>query len=104
VSENHAARAHPEHVVLDIGGTFGAVIIYTDPDLHGREIEISPTGDDQRRTHKDVLDRSRADNEAFTAVFDRVGEGTYTFWLNDEARSRDVRVDGGAITELDWRR
>ena len=59
MSENHAARSHPEHVVLEIGDEIGALIVYTDPDLHGAEIEISHRGEDAQREHKDVLERSR---------------------------------------------
>jgi hypothetical protein len=40
---------------------------------------------------------------AFTVVFDRIPEGRYTLWIDDEPRARQVAVAGGAITELDWR-
>jgi hypothetical protein len=103
MSENHAARSHPEHVVLEIGDELGALIVYTDPGLHGAEIEISRHGHDTEREHKDVLDRSQASGESFAAVFDRLEEGVYNLWLDDAPRSRDVVVSGGAVAELDWR-
>ena len=102
MGENHSARAHPEHVVLEIGGELGALVVYTDPELHGREIEISRRGDDDRRSHKDVLERSRGGVPSFAAVFDRIEEGTYTLWIDGAARARDVAIAGGSITELDW--
>ena len=49
MGENHAGRRHPEHVVLEIGGELGALVVYTDPELHGREIEISRRGEDDHR-------------------------------------------------------
>jgi hypothetical protein len=101
--EHYSARPHPETVVLEIGDDLGAAIVYTDAELHGREIEISPSGADTRREHKDVLERQQGGSPAFTAVFDRIVEGEYTFWLDDVALSRDVKIEGGAITELDWR-
>ena len=101
--EDYAARPHPETVVLEIGDDLGAAIVYTDAVLHGREIEISPSCADTRREHKEVLERQQGGSPAFTAVFDRIVEGEYTFWLDDVALSRGVRVEGGAITELDWR-
>lgn len=101
--EDHAARPHPETVVLEIGEDLGAAIVYTDAELHGREIEISPSGADARREHKEVLERQQGGSPAFTAVFDRIVEGEYTFWLGDVALSRGVKVAGGSITELDWR-
>jgi hypothetical protein len=35
-------------------------------------------------------------------VFDKIREGTYTLWVDDVARERDVIVTGGAIAEVDW--
>jgi hypothetical protein len=102
-SENHAARTHPEFVVMNIGAGLGGLIIHTDPDLHGEEIEISPAGDDARRSHKDVLERSINGRAAFTAVFDGIQAGHYTLWNHDHPRERDVTITGGQVTELDWR-
>jgi hypothetical protein len=101
--ENHAARPHPEHVVLDIGEDLGALIVYTDAAMLGVEIEISPRGEDDRRSHKDVLEREINGRPAYTAVFDKVPEGTYTLWVDDTARARNVAISGGEIAELDWR-
>ena len=100
--ENYAARRHPEAVVLDIGGDLGALILHTDAEMVGVEVEISATGQDDRRTHKDVLEREINGRPASTAVFDKVRQGSYTLWVEDVARSRDVLVTGGAISELDW--
>jgi hypothetical protein len=100
--ESHAARRHPEHVVLDIGGDIGALIIHTDASMVGVEVEISAVGEDACRTHKDVLEREINGCPAYTAVFDNIREGSYTLWVDDVARARDVRVSGGAIGELDW--
>jgi hypothetical protein len=100
--ENYAARPHPEHVVLDIGDDIGALIVHTDAAMHGVEVEISATGQDARRTHKDVLERQINGRPAYTAVFDNIHEGSYTLWVDDVACERDVLVSGGAISELDW--
>ena len=103
MGENHAGRTHPEHVVLEIGGELGALVVYTDPELHGREIEISRRGEDDRRSHKDVLERSRGGTPAFAAVFDRIEEGIYTLWVDGTVRARDVAIAGGSVTDLDWK-
>jgi len=100
--ENHAARRHPEHVVLDIGGEIGALILHTDAEMVGVEVEVSATGEDEKRTHKDVLEREINGRPAYTAVFDQLREGTYTLWVNDRARAREVRVRGACVAELDW--
>jgi hypothetical protein len=101
--EQYSDRTHPEYVVLEIGGELGALIVYTDPEMHGTEIEISRTGEDGTRTHKDVLERSLGAQPAFCAVFDQIADGSYTLWIDDVARARDVRVPGGGVAELDWR-
>lgn len=100
--ENYSARAHPEPVVLDIGEDVGALIIHTHAAMHGVEVEISATGQDGRRTHKDVLEREIGGRPAYTAVFDKLHAGTYTLWVDNLARARDVAVTGAAVAELDW--
>jgi hypothetical protein len=100
--ENHDARRHPEHVVLDIGEDIGALIVHTEAGMLGMEVEISATGQDNRRSHKDVLEREINGRAAYTAVFDKIREGTYTLWVDNVARARDIVVTGGAIAELDW--
>jgi hypothetical protein len=101
--EDHAARAHPEFVVLDIGDDMGALIVHAPAALLGSEIEISPDGEDERRSHKDVLERSINGQPAYTAVFDSLRQGTYTLWSHDVACTRGVTIAGGAIAEVDWR-
>jgi hypothetical protein len=102
--ENYAARRHPEQVVLDIGEDIGALIVHTDAGMLGVEVEISATGQDDRRTHKDVLEREINGRPAYTAVFDKVREGSYTLWVDDVARAREVLVAGATIAQLDWSR
>jgi hypothetical protein len=101
--EPYSARTHPEYVVLEIGDGLGALIVHTDADLHGVEIEISATGADQTRQHKDVLERPLGGRPAFSAVFDQIPDGSYTLWIDDVARARDVRITDSTVAELDWR-
>jgi hypothetical protein len=98
----YAERPHPEFVVLEIGEGVGALIVHTDPDMHGVEVEISPSVDDTRRSHKEVLERSIGSRPAYTAVFDRLPEGSYTLWTAGVPRARGVAVAGGQITQLSW--
>ena len=100
--ENHAGRAHPEYVALDIGEGFGALIVQTGAELHGVEVEISPAGEDESREHKEVLERRINGRPAFTLVFDKLVEGRYTLWIDGVARNRGVAVTAGEIGELDW--
>jgi hypothetical protein len=103
VVEDYSSRSHPEFIVLDIGDDVGALIVHADPDMHGIEIEISPVGDDGRRSHKQVLERNIDHHPAFTAVFDGLAAGAYTLWVQGMARARGVSVEACAVAELDWR-
>lgn len=100
--EHYAARRHPEQVILDIGRDIGALILHTDAGMVGVEVEISAAGRDHERSHKDVLEREINGRPVYTAVFDKIREGSYTLWVDDVARERDVVITGGAISELDW--
>ncbi len=100
--EHYSARKHPELVVLEIGEEIGALIIHADAGMCGVEIEISRTGEDDHRSHKEVLERRAGEDAAYTAVFDQLAEGTYTLWCHGEPRVRNVRIAGGVIAELPW--
>jgi hypothetical protein len=100
---HYADRPHPEYVVLEIGADLGALIVHTDAPLHGVEIEISRTGADDERSHKEVLQRPLRGEPAYSAVFDQIPDGRYTLWLDDNACATDVRIAGGEVAELDLR-
>ena len=88
--------------MLEIGDDLGALIVHTDAQMHGIEIEISPSEDDGARSHKEVLERTVGGRPAFTAVFDRLPGGTYTLWTGGVARARGVAVAAAEISELTW--
>ncbi|HLY48504.1 MAG TPA: hypothetical protein VKR21_04850 [Solirubrobacteraceae bacterium] len=100
--EHYAARRHPEFVVLEIGEDVGALIVHTGPGMHGVEIEISPAADDDRRSHKQVLERRSGADPAYTAVFDQLPAGAYTLWTDGVARVRGVEVAASRVAELEW--
>jgi len=75
-------RSHPEYVVLDIGGEFGALVLYTPPELHGREIEISPVGQNSQRVHTAVLERIVAGRSVFAAFYRRLAAGSFRLWFD----------------------
>jgi hypothetical protein len=95
-----AHRPHEEAVVLELGEELGALVVYTDPSLLHREIEISPAANDADRSHKDVLERVVGGRSLYAAVFDRLPRGRYTLWHDDVVRARGATVTGGLITEL----
>jgi hypothetical protein len=97
-------RPHPEHVVLDIGGDTGALIIHADPDCHDLQIEICPAGaQDAKREHQHVLERPMPGQTMYAAVFGGLRAGRYTLFTNDVVRERDVLIEGATVMTLDWR-
>ena len=89
--------------MLDIGPGAGALVIYTNDDLRGDEIEISPFGQDSKRVHTDVLRRTVGAGIVNAAVFGSLGEGEYRVWHRTLDEPVAVGIRGGEVTELDWR-
>jgi hypothetical protein len=97
-----AHRPHDEAVVLEIGEELGALVVYTDASLLHTEIEISPAGADDDRSHKDVLERVVAGRSFYAAVFDKLPRGSYTLWHEGAALTRGAAIVGGTVAEVDW--
>jgi hypothetical protein len=102
MSQEPVYRPHPEPVVLDIGGSNGALIVYADAALIDTPVEVSPTGSDDARFHQHVLERPMPEGSSYAAVFDKVTEGSYTLWCKGEPRVRELAITGGAVAEVDW--
>jgi len=100
---HHSTQPRPEHVMLDLGVDVGALVVYTDADLHGAEVEISLAEEDHARAHKQVHERPLPGRPLYAAVFDRLPAGEYTLWLEGLPRERRIPVAGAVVTELDWR-
>jgi hypothetical protein len=101
MAEQHIDRVHSETVVLDIGQDIGALVIYTDAELRGREIEVSPRGRDANRVHVEVLERRINDRPVFAAVFPGLRAGDYDIW--EAANPNCVTIVGGEVATVDWR-
>jgi hypothetical protein len=97
------ADVRSQSVVLDLGDGIGALIVHTDPELLGVEVEISPAGADGNRQHKEVLQRTMGPATVNVLVYDNLPEGKYTLWVDDVAWAIDVRIESGSIAELDWK-
>lgn len=103
MAEEHRVGAHSEGVILEIGQDVGALVIYTTEALAGREIEVSLRSEQSSRVHTDVLERRVNGRPVFAAVFASLPAGTYTIWGYDPKPVDTVTIEGGAVTEVDWR-
>ena len=99
-NRHHSTDARPEHVMLDLGPGVGALVLHTGAEMHGKEIEISPAGQDEERSHKQVHERPVAGRPLYGAVFDQLPPGEYTLWLDDQPLRRDIAVAGAAVTDI----
>jgi len=100
MAEVYVERVH-NAIVVDIGDDIGALIIYTDEALRGRQIDVSLKGNSAaKRIHTDVLERRIGGRPVFAAVFVALLEGEYVTWSDP---LHTVTIAGGQITELDWR-
>src|SRR6266851_245798 len=97
--EQYVDRVHTEPIVLDIGEGVGALIIYTQEELRGQEIEVSLKKKGARRIHTGVWARKNGGRIIFTGVFPSLPEGNYTIWSDPIG---DVTIIGGQIAEVDW--
>jgi hypothetical protein len=93
---------HEEDLVLDIGGDVGALVIETDARWSEREIEVSPQGDDARRTHTAVHERRIGGAVRYVAVFAALPAGAYRVWVDEPGLADRVVIVGGEVSTLDW--
>ncbi len=101
--ETYAKRIHTEQVVLDIGGEIGALILYAKEELCGSEIEVSPTGDDTRRTHTAIWERRLGGRRMFAGVYAALPAGNYNVWGSGAQPISKVTIIGGQVAEIDCR-
>jgi hypothetical protein len=88
-------------LILNIGGSIGALSIVTGSDREELEVEISPVGADpnQHRTHNVVRARRVGAHVIYAAVFPSVPEGDYVVWHDESTPAGTVTVNGGEVAE-----
>jgi hypothetical protein len=91
-------------VVLELGGSIGAAVIYTGPDLEGDELEIRPAGAPWIGTHVAVRERRLESGPRWAALFMPLHAGNYQVRVKDEPTSPTVSmtIRGGHIAHVEW--
>jgi len=74
-----------------------------DAALVSSEIEVSPLGRSDLRTHAEIHPRRVGGDIVHAAVFVRLLGGTYAVWRPDGEAWGVVQIEGGAVAELDRR-
>ena len=90
-----------ETAVLDIGGESGALIIYADGEMVGKEIEICRSGDLESRVHNVVRARRASSGLVYAAVFPTLSSGRYDVLRPNGTACQEATVSGGRVTEVD---
>jgi hypothetical protein len=101
LDEGPMGTSDPGTVVLDIGGTTGAIVVITPPRLHGAEIEIRHEGAAWSGAHTAVRERRAGDRVQFAGVFPRLDAGAYELRMLGRRSGviLPVSVDAGAVVE-----
>ena len=89
-------------MVLDIGAHAGALVLYTEADLSGAEVEIRPGGGPWQGVHTAVRERRVGRRVLYAGVFGSLPAGTYEVRLKDGGPgsfAMQVEVVAGSVTE-----
>ncbi|BCY12264.1 phospholipase [Actinoplanes sp. L3-i22] len=89
-------------VMLNIGGSIGALIIDTSARFHGHEIEISPVATPEQRQHAAVRARYIRGGVTYCVVIDGLAEGRYAIWADGGEPLTEIEVRGGAVAQFAW--
>jgi hypothetical protein len=92
--------ANVENLLLDIGADTGALIIHTAANRDQAEVEVSPAGSGQPRTHNVVRLRQAPGRSVYAAVFPALAAGGYDVWRDQVTRAGTVLVYGGQVASF----
>lgn len=84
-------------VVLDIGGSVGAIVVEAEAADRGREIEARADGHDAPSLHAAVLARRTPTGTVHAAVIPGLVAGQYTLWWDDGTRCGEAVVAAGRV-------
>jgi hypothetical protein len=98
-----AGSAPQGPAVLDIGGGIGALLVIVPAALLHVEIEVSPAGRPDARTHTGVHERPMAGEQLAIALFPSLDAGTWTLCGSGPCATRSVDILDGEVTQVDWR-
>jgi hypothetical protein len=83
-------------VVLEVGGSVGALVLYAPEQSAGAEVDVVRQGEPGHTTHSAVRRRQLSPGrQAFAAVYPGLPAGDYRV----DGCQELVRVDGGRVTE-----
>jgi hypothetical protein len=102
----HAEAAPPtvpsRAVVINVGEHLGALVLSSNEERSGLEVEIHPVADPTARTHVWVLPREGRDGVVYAAVFPSLECGDYAILGVDGSIADVVAVPANQVTHATW--
>jgi hypothetical protein len=89
-------------VVINVGEHTGALVLASNQERSGLEVEIHPVAQPEARTHVWVLPREGRDGVVFAAVFPSLASGDYAILDLDKSVARVVSVPANQVTHATW--
>jgi hypothetical protein len=106
MTEPAVGPSGPGTVIMELGASIGALILYTPAEMDGEEIEIScdeePGDLGSRRTHSQVRPRHMPGQTSYAAVYPGLAAGRYTIWRNEHSPVAAVTITGGRVSSYRW--
>ena len=103
MTEHLPPASTPGSVVLDIGESAGALVVYADSVLAGVEVEIRPCGQAWRGVHTAVRPRHVAGGDCWAGVFGSLPPGAYDLRVRKDPAAAGcitARVSAGSVSEV----
>ena|ERR1700761_440426 len=85
---------------METAGTTGAIAIYLASGPSDHKIEVSPVGDQRKRTHNVVRLHKGGPVPRSVAVFPGLSAGRYSVWQGATKLAATVMVHAGEVTEV----
>ncbi len=89
-------------VVIDVGEHTGALVLASNEQRSGIEVEIHPVSRPEARTHVWVLPREGRDGIVYAAIFPSLASGDYAILDVDGSIARVVTVPVNQVTHATW--
>lgn len=113
--DHHEHHGHSDHVhveaaptvasrsvVINAGEHTGALVLASNVERSGLEVEIHPVSQPDARTHVWVLPREGRDGVVYAAIFPSLESGTYAIIDDDGSIAEVVAVAPNKVTHATW--
>ncbi len=101
-SEAQAPTEPSRAVVIEVDEDHGALVLSSNADRAGIEVQIHPASNPSQRTHVWVLPREGRDEVVYAAIFPRLATDDYSVLAVDGSISLAISVLANRVTYAEW--